>query len=130
MKPFRTLMTLSALALLPIAGQAEMQAMNADELAAVEGQAGKYTFSAGSISLYTFDTAVLAATPAAPIYQAVSTRKPTLVPGVRDKGLTVVNGVILPPVNAAVRTTLIASIPLFGGTVADMVTPIGISFTP
>ena len=60
----------------------------------------------------------------------MSTRKPTLVPSVRDKGLTVVNGVILPPVNAAVRTTLIASIPLFGGTVADMVTPIGISFTP
>ena len=130
MKGFRTLLTLSALAVLPLAAQAEMKAMNADEMAAIDGQAGKYTFSAGSISLYTFDTAVLAATPAAPIYQAVNTRKPGLVPGVRDKGLTVVNGVILPPVNAAVRTTLVTSIPIFGNSVADLVTPIGIDFTP
>ena len=130
MKGFRTLLTLSALAVLPLAAQAEMKAMNADEMAAIDGQAGKYTFSAGSISLYTFDTAVLAATPAAPIYQAVNTRKPGLVPGVRDKGLTVVNGVVLPPVNAAVRTTLVTSIPIFGNSVADLVTPIGIDFTP
>lgn len=130
MKGFRTLLTLSALAVLPLAAQAEMNAMNADEMAAIDGQAGKYTFSAGSISLYTFDTAVLAATPAAPIYQAVNTRKPGLVPGVRDKGLTVVNGVVLPPVNAAVRTTLVTSIPIFGNSVADLVTPIGIDFTP
>lgn len=130
MKRFRTLLTLSALALLPIAAQAEMKTMNLDELAAIEGQAGKYSLSAGSISLFTFDTAVLAATPAGPVYQAVNTRKPGLVPGVRDKGLTVVNGVVLPPVNAAVRTTLVTSIPIFGGAVADLVTPIGVGFTP
>ena len=130
MKCFRTLLTLSALAVLPLAAQAEMKAMNADEMAAIDGQAGKYTVNAGSISLFTFDTAVLAATPAAPVYQAVNTRKPGLVPGVRDKGLTVVNGVVLPPVNAAVRTTLVTSIPIFGSAVADLVTPIGIGFTP
>ncbi len=130
MKRFRTLLTLSALALLPIAAQAEMKTMNLDELAAIEGQAGKYSLSAGSISLFTFDTAVLAATPAGPVYQAVNTRKPGLVPGVRDKGLTVVNGVVLPPVNAAVRATLVSSIPIFGNTVADLVTPIGVGFTP
>lgn len=130
MKRFRTLLTLSALAMLPLAAQAEMKAMNLDELAAIDGQAGIYSLNAGSISLYTFDTAVLAATPAAPVYLAVSTRKPGLVPGVRDKGLTLVNGVVLPPVNTAIRTTLITSIPFFGDDVADMVTPIKINFTP
>ena len=129
MKPFRTMMTLCALAVLPLAAQAEMKAMNLDELAAIDGQAGKYTVSAGSISLYTFDTAVLAATPAAPIYQVVNTRKPGLVPGVRDKGLTAVD-LALAPVNAAVRTTIITSVPFFGSTIADMVTPIRINFTP
>ena len=130
MKNFRTLLGLTAIALLPMAAQADMKAMSADELSAVEGQSGIYSLSAGSISLYTFDTAMLAAMPASSVYTAVNTRKPGLVPGVRDKGLTLVNGVVLPPVNAAVRTTLIASIPLFGSTVADMVTPIGINFTP
>ena len=129
MKTFRTLLGLTAIALLPVAAQAEMTAMSSSELSAVEAQ-GVYSLSAGSISLYTFNTAVLAATPASSVYTAVNTRKPGLVPGVRDKGLTLVNGVVLPPVNAAVRTTLIASIPLFGSTVADLVTPIGISFTP
>lgn len=129
MKNFRTLLGLTAMVLLPMAAQADMKAMSLDELSAVEAQ-GRYSLSAGSISLYTFDTAVLAATPASGVYQLVSTKKPNLVPAVRDRGLTVVNGVVLPPVNAAVRTTLIASIPIFGSTVADMVTPIGISFTP
>lgn len=129
MKNFRTLLGLTAMVLLPMAAQADMKAMSLDELSAVEAQ-GRYSLSAGSISLYTFDTAVLAATPASGVYQLVSTKKPNLVPTVRDRGLTVVNDVVLPPVNAAVRTTLIASIPVFGSTVADMVTPIGISFTP
>lgn len=130
MKNFRTLLGLTAMVLLPIAAHADMKAMSADELAAVEAQAGKYSLSAGSISLFTFDTAVLAATPASGAYQLINTRKPGLVPGVRDKGLTVVNDVVLPPVNVAVRTTLISSIPLFGSTVADMVTPIHVGFTP
>ncbi|MGB5234254.1 MAG: hypothetical protein WBN85_03640 [Candidatus Macondimonas sp.] len=129
MKNFRTLLGLTAMVLLPMAAQADMKAMSLDELSAVEAQ-GRYSLSAGSISLYTFDTAVLAATPASGVYQLVSTKKPNLVPTVRDRGLTVVNDVVLPPVNAAVRTTLISSIPIFGSTVADMVTPIGISFTP
>jgi len=129
MKKFRTLLGFTAIALLPLAAQAEMKAMSLDELAAVEAQ-GRYSLSAGSLSLFTFDTAVLAATPASGAYQLVNTRAPNLVPTVRDRGLTVVNEVVLPPVNAAVRTTLIASIPIFGSTVADMVTPIGISFTP
>lgn len=129
MKNFRTLLGLTAMVLLPMAAQADMKAMSLDELSAVEAQ-GRYSLSAGSISLFTFDTAVLAATPASGVYQLVSTKKPNLVPTVRDRGLTVVNDVVLPPVNAAVRTTLIASIPVFGSTVADMVTPIGISFTP
>jgi len=129
MKNFRTLLGLTAMALLPMAAQADMKAMSLDELSAVEAQ-GRYSLSAGSLSLFTFDTAVLAATPASGVYQLVNTRAPNLVPTVRDRGLTVVNGVVLPPVNAAVRTTLIASIPIFGSTVADMVTPIGISFTP
>lgn len=130
MKNFRTLLGFTAIALLPLVAQADMKVMSADELAAVEAQAGKYSLSAGSLSLFTFDTAVLAATPASGAYQLVNTRAPNLVPTVRDKGLTVVNGVVLPPVNAAVRTTLITSIPIFGSAVADMVTPIGISFTP
>lgn len=129
MKNFRTLLGLTAMVLLPMAAQADMKAMSLDELSAVEAQ-GRYSLSAGSISLYTFDTAVLAATPASGVYQLVNTRAPNLVPTVRDRGLTVVNDVVLPPVNVAVRTTLIASIPIFGSTVADMVTPIGISFTP
>ena len=129
MKNFRTLLGLTAIALLPLAAQAEMKAMSSDELAAVEAQ-GRYSLSAGSLSLFTFDTAVLAATPASGVYQLVSTKKPNLVPTVRDRGLTAVNDVVLPTVNAAVRTTLISSIPLFGSTVADMVTPIKISFTP
>jgi hypothetical protein len=129
MKKFRTLLGFTAIALLPLAAQAEMKAMSLDELSAVEAQ-GRYSLSAGSLSLFTFDTAVLAATPASGAYQLVNTRAPNLVPTVRDRGLTVVNEVVLPPVNAAVRTTLIASIPIFGSTVADMVTPIGISFTP
>ena len=129
MKNFRTLLGLTAMVLLPMAAQADMKAMSLDELSAVEAQ-GRYSLSAGSISLYTFDTAVLAATPASGVYQLVSTKKPNLVPTVRDTGLTVVNDVVLPPVNAAVRTTLISSIPIFGSTVADMVTPIGIIFTP
>ncbi len=129
MKNFRTLLGLTAMVLLPMAAQADMKAMSLDELSAVEAQ-GRYSLSAGSLSLFTFDTAVLAATPASGVYQLVNTRAPNLVPTVRDRGLTVVNGVVLPPVNAAVRTTLIASIPIFGSTVADMVTPIGVSFTP
>ncbi len=129
MKNFRTLLGLAAIALLPLAAQAEMKAMSLDELAAVEAQ-GRYSLSAGSLSLFTFDTATLAATPASGVYQLVNARAPNLVPTVRDRGLTVVNEVVLPPVNVAVRTTLIASIPIFGSTVADMVTPIGISFTP
>ncbi len=129
MKNFRTLLGLTAMVLLPMAAQADMKAMSLDELSAVEAQ-GRYSLSAGSPSLFTFDTAVLAATPASGVYQLVNTRAPNLVPTVRDRGLTVVNGVVLPPVNAAVRTTLIASIPIFGSTVADMVTPIGVSFTP
>lgn len=129
MKNFRTLLGLTAIALLPMAAQAGMTTMSSDELAAVEAQ-GRYSLSAGSLSLFTFDTAVLAATPAYGAYQLVSTRAPNLVPSVRDRGLTAVNGVVLPPVNAAVRATLITSIPIFGSTVADMVTPIGISFTP
>jgi hypothetical protein len=130
MKNFRTLLGLTAMVLLPMAAQADMKVMSLDELAAVEAQAGKYSLAAGSISLYTFDTAVLAATPASGVYQLVSTKKPNLVPTVRDKGLTVVNDKVLPTVDIAVRTTLISSIPFVGTTVADMVTPIKINFTP
>jgi hypothetical protein len=135
MNKFRTLVGLTALAFLPIAAQAEMSMMTYDELAAVEGQAGQYSVSAGSIDLFTFNTAMLGGLSVGPIalsgvYGAVNTRAPNLVPTARDRGLTLVNGVILPPVNAAVRTTLIASIPIFGSTVADMVTPIGVTFTP
>ncbi len=129
MKKFSTLLGFTAIALLPLVAQADMKTMSNDELAAVEAQ-GRYSISAGSLSLFTFDTAVLAATPANGVYQLVNARAPNLVPTVRDRGLTVVNEVVLPPVNVAVRTTLIASIPIFGSTVADMVTPIGISFTP
>lgn len=129
MKNFRTQLGLAALVMLPMTAQAELKAMSLSELAAVEAQ-GRYSISAGSMSLFTFDTAVLAATPASGAYQLVNARAPNLVPTVRDRGLTAVNDVVLPTVNMAIRTTLISSIPVFGSTVADMFTPIAVTFTP
>jgi len=47
MKKFRTLLGFTAIALLPLAAQAEMKAMSLDELAAVEAQ-GRYSLSAAA----------------------------------------------------------------------------------
>jgi hypothetical protein len=128
MKNFRTLLGLTAMVLLPMAAQADMKAMSADELSAVEGQSGKYSLTAGTMSLFTFDTAVLAATPASGVYALVNTKAPTLIPNVRTKGLATVN-TALAPVSASLAAQL-QTIPFIGGSLASAYTPISVGYTP
>jgi hypothetical protein len=128
MKNFRTLLGLTAMVLLPMAAQAEMKTMSADELSAVEGQSGKYSLSAGNMSLFTFDTAVLAATPASGVYALVNTKAPALIPKVRTTGLATVN-TALAPVSASLSAQL-QTIPFIGGSLASAYTPITVGYTP
>jgi hypothetical protein len=128
MKNFRTLLGLTAMVLLPMAAQADMKAMSADELSAVEGQSGKYSLTAGTMSLFTFDTAVLAATPAYGAYTLVTAKAPTLIPNVRTKGLATVN-TALAPVSASLAAQL-QTIPFIGSSLASAYTPITVGYTP
>ena len=132
MKKFTTLLGLSALIVLPMAAQADMKTMSSDELAAVEGQSGKYSINAGSMSLYTFDTAVLAAavaaTPASGAYALVNTKAPNLIPTVRTTGLATVN-TALAPVSASLAAQL-NTIPFIGSSLASAYTPISVSYSP
>ena len=130
MKPYLLSLAASLLAA-PLAVQAQMEMLSDDDLSAIHGE-GIYTLKAGTVSLYSVDTAdigsyTVGAVPLASIYNGLYDRKPLAVETAKTQALTAANAA-LTPVNVGLRAQF-AAIPVFGGYLSDTFTPVQITFT-
>lgn len=129
MKKF--LLPLAPLLATPLAAHAELQNLADEELSAIHAQ-GLYSLKAGTLNLYTFDTASLGGYGVGPvqfssIYSTVYDRNPERVDAARDAVLTTTN-LALAPVNAALQVQF-ATVPVFGDYLSQTFTPVRIDFT-
>ena len=126
----RNLLPLSAAFLvLPVVAQAHMEVLSDDDLSAVHGQ-GSYTLMAGTVSLYTLNTADIGAYSIGPvqfssIYNGVNTWSPTLVETVKGQSLSAAN-TALEPVTVALRAQF-STVPVLGDYLSATFTPVKIS---
>ncbi len=127
------LLPLSAVFLvMPLVAQAHMEALSDEDLSAVHGE-GIYTLKAGTVSLYTLDTADIGAyavgsVPLSSIYAGINTRNPALVSKVKDQSLAAAN-TALAPVTAALQAQF-ATVPIFGSYLSATFTPVKVVFSP
>lgn len=131
MKPYLLSLAASLLAA-PLAVQAQMEMLSDDDLSAIHGE-GIYTLKAGTVSLYSIDTADIGSYAVGPIplsavYNGIYSRNPELVNTVKAQSLTAANNA-LTPVTVGLRAQF-ATIPVFGSYLSDTFTPVEITFAP
>jgi len=130
-KPYLLSLAASLLAA-PLAVQAQMEMLSDDDLSAIHGE-GIYTLKAGTVSLYSVDTAdirsyTVGAVPLSAVYGGIYGRKHDLVNAVKEQSLNAAN-TALTPVTLGLRAQF-ATIPVFGGYLSDTFTPVRITFDP
>ncbi len=131
MKPYLLSLAASLLAA-PLAVQAQMEMLSDDDLSAIHGE-GIYTLKAGTVSLYSVDTAdigsyTVGTVPLSAVYSGIYGRKPALVDTVKEQSLAAAN-TALTPVTLGLRAQF-ATIPVFGDYLSDTFTPVRITFEP
>jgi hypothetical protein len=115
----------------PLAVQAQMEMLSDDALSAIHGE-GIYTLKAGTLSLYSVDTADIGAytigpIPLSAVYGVINDRRPILVDAVKTQSLVAAN-TALTPVTVGLQAQF-ATIPVFGSSLSATFTPVEISFT-
>jgi hypothetical protein len=126
-KPYLLSLAASLLAA-PLAVQAQMEMLSDDDLSAIHGE-GIYTLKAGTLSLYSVNTADIGAYSVGPIqlsavYDVIDSRNPALVDAVKTQSLNAAN-TALTPVTVGLRAQF-ATIPVFGDYLSDTFTPVKI----
>jgi hypothetical protein len=109
-----------------------METLSDEDLSAVHGQ-GSYTLKAGTVGLYTLDTADVGAhtvgpVPLSSVYAAINGWNSSLVSTVKSQSLTAAN-IALTPVTVALQAQF-ATIPVFGSTLSATFTPVKVVFSP
>lgn len=115
----------------PLAAQAALQPLDDDSLSAIHAQ-GFYTLRAGTVDLYTLDTATIGAYRVggltfSTVYQAAYGRAPGVIDTAKDTALEATNAALV-PVTVSLRAQF-ATIPFVGDALAEMYTPVSVEFS-